>query len=162
MRALVPVAVLVALAWPAAAGDRDFDAVVRSVESNLHVRRTRIPMLGIAKLFIRVSNPSGVKQLDLAVFEDVRLSRDSIRNLDKAVREATGERWTPMVRVRERGEWTTIFARPDGEDRMRLLIATVDSDDAVVVHLSVNASQLAATLDEHPRYAKDFAGGDRE
>lgn len=158
MRALVPVAMLVALAWPAA-GNREFDAVVRSIESNMNVRRTRIPKLGLAKLLLRIGNPSGVKQFDIAIFEDVRLSRDSVRDLDKAVRKATRERWIPMVRVRERGEWTAILARPDGENRMRLLIATVDSSDAVVVHVSVDASKLAATLDEHPRYAKDFTRG---
>ncbi|MGE5488406.1 MAG: hypothetical protein ACM3ZB_11385 [bacterium] len=104
------------------------------------MRRTRIPMLGLAKLFVQPGDPSGVRLFDIAIFEDVRMSRDSVRNLDKAVRETTRERWIPMVRVRERGEWTAVFARP----------------------YVLDTSKLAATLDEHPRYARDFARGKGE
>ncbi len=159
MRALVPIAVLVALSFPAAAGDRDFDAVVRSVESNLHVHRMHIPLFGLAKFVIRASHPAGTKQLDMAVFEDVRLDEHSMQKLDRAVRSAIDEHWTPMIRAREHGEWTVIYARPDGEKHLRMLIATVNSDDAVIIQLKVDAGELFSGLDENPRYAKLYVHG---
>lgn len=159
MRALVPIAGLVALSFPAAAGDRDFNAVVRSVERNLHVHRTHIPLFGLAKFLVRVSHPAGARQLDMAIFEDVRLEEHSIQRLDTAIRSAIDGHWTPMIRARERGEWTVIYARPDGAKHLRMLIASVDSHDAVVVQLEVNAEQVFSDLGANPHCAKRYVHG---
>jgi hypothetical protein len=153
MRALIAAAILLGLGIPARAGDPDFDAVVRGIESTFQTRRTHIPLFGVAKFFVKVSRPGGAKQLDLAIFEDLKIERSRLQDLDDTVRKAAGERWSPMVRVRSREEWVTIYARPDGKKDMHLLIATVEPGEATVIRLKVDAAELARMIDESPRGA---------
>ncbi|HWR51022.1 MAG TPA: hypothetical protein VN428_07935 [Bryobacteraceae bacterium] len=153
MRALLAAAILLGLGIPARAGDRDFDAVVQSIESTFQTRRTSIPLFGVAKFFVKISRPGGAKQLDLAIFEDLHIGRSRLQELDQTVREAAGERWSPMIRVRDRQEWVTIYARPDGKKDMALLIATVEPGEATVIRLKVDAAALARMIDESPNRA---------
>jgi hypothetical protein len=143
-----------------AAGDGDFKAVVRSIESNFGARRMRIPMFGFARFFINVARPAGVRNLDLAIFENLHISSNRFQDLDDAVRGAAGGRWQPMVRVRERNEWVCIYARPDGKNDMRLLIATIEQDETVLVHVKVRPETLARILDEDPRRTPCLGGSE--
>jgi hypothetical protein len=143
-----------------AAGDSDFKAVVRSIESNFDARRMRIPLFGVAKFFINVARPAGVRSLDLAIFEDLHIPATRFQDLDDAVRKAAGGRWQPMVRVRERNEWVCIYARPEGKNDMRLLIATIEPDETVLVHVKVRPEKLARMLDRNPRRTGCLGGSE--
>ncbi len=155
MRTLLAAVLLIVVAGPApASGDRDFDAVVRSVESNFQTRRMRIPLFGVAKFFVKIARPSGVRQLDMAIFEDLQISPSRLQDFDDTVRAAAGERWTPMIRIRERHEWVCIYARPEGKKDMRLLIATIEPDETVLVQVKVRPDVLAQMLDEDPKGTK--------
>ncbi len=161
MRALLAGILLLGLVPPApAAGDGDFNAVVRSIESNFGARRMRIPLFGVAKFFVKVARPHGVRQLDLAIFEDLSISQSRLQHLDSAVRAAAGDRWLPMVRVRSHEDWVCIYARPEGKKDLRLLIATVEPDETVLVQVKVRPEVLARTLNENPRWTKCF-GSDK-
>lgn len=162
MRALVAAAILLGLGIPARAGDRDFDAVVKSIEMNFQTKRTHIPLFGVAKFFVKVSRPGGAKQLDLAIFEDLKIERSRLQDLDDTVRKAAGERWSPMVRVRSHEEWVTIYARPDGKNDMHLLIATVEPGEATVIRLKVDAAELARMIDGNPERAGKCLAWDRD
>ncbi len=158
MRALAAGVLVIGLSIPAW-GDGHFEAVVRNVESQFGVRKMRIPLFGVVKFFVRAARPVGVKQLDVAIFEDLRLSRSDMEDFDAAVTSALGGAWRPMVRVRERGETTCIYAQPDGKD-LKLLVATTGHDDTVLVEVKVNPERLARMLDESPRRAgKCFGSG---
>ena len=54
------------------AGDREFDAIVRRVETRCDTRHTRIPFFGLANFVVKVVHPAGASDLKLAVFEDIR------------------------------------------------------------------------------------------
>lgn len=156
-RAVSAAVLALALAAPVLGADRDFDAVVRNIESSFGTHRMHIPLFGVVKVFLRIARPAGVKQLDLAIFEDMHGTGPGLDALDAAVRGAIGPEWQPMVRVRERREWTCIYAKPSGKD-VRMLVATVDSEDTVLVHFKVNPERLARMLDEHPGRAHKCLG----
>lgn len=162
MRRFLFAAPLVLLLVPAAsAGDRDFNAVVRGVESNLGIRRTRIPLFGTMMFFVKVARPGGVKQLEMAIFDEVKYSPPDEARFDELMRSAVGDRWSPMVRVRSRRdhEWTYIYVRPDGRD-FKMIIATFERDEAVLMHLKVKPEALLDSLDE-PEHAGRRLGGER-
>lgn len=155
-------AVLVVLLFAAnlcPAGDRDFDAVVREFETQFQTRRTHIPMLGLAKFVVRVARPEGVKQLDLAIFEDFHAPDGS--DFDAIVRHAAGSRWQRIVAVRSRAdrERTYVYARTAGKD-WNLLVATLEENDATLVRVKVNPDQLARMLCEPEHMASSI--GSRE
>jgi hypothetical protein len=161
MKHLLFAAPLVLLLAPAASANDDFKAVVRGVESNLGIRRMRVPLLGTMMFCARVVRPGGVKQLDIAIFEDLNYSPPDPERFDAVMRTAVGERWSPMIRVRSlRGEheWTYIYARPDGRD-WKMIIATFEPDEAVIVHLKVKPEALLGSLDE-PEHAGQRLSGD--
>lgn len=141
---------------PAAPGaDADFNALVRGIESHYGTKRLHIPLFGVAKLFVRVARPEGVKQLDLAIFEEIHYARPDEQEFDELVRKAVGERWRPMVRVRSRAdnEWTYIYAQEAGGD-VRMLIATFEPSEAVVIQYRVSTRTLLAMLDHPDRIGK--------
>jgi hypothetical protein len=162
MRRLLFAAPLVLLLGPAAsAGDRDFAAVVQSVESNLGLHRTRIPLFGTVMFFVRVARPAGVKQLEMAIFEDANYSPPDAERFDALMRSAAGERWSPLVRVRSRrdDESTYIYVKPDGKE-FKMIIATFERDEAVIMHLKAKPEALLDSLDE-PEHAGKRLGGER-
>ncbi len=140
-------ALLLAFPVAALAADVDFQALVNGIETRFNTKRMRIPLFGVAKFFVKVSRPHGVKQFDMAVFEDARFGPLDERELDEFVRRTVSENWRPMVRVRSRGsnEWTCVYAKEAGRD-IRLLIATFEPSEAVVMQYKVNAQRLMEML----------------
>jgi hypothetical protein len=133
---VAPLALLFAAS--AAAGDPDFDTIVRRVESDLGIRRTPIPLLGLATLVVNAAEPAGVKQVDVAIFNDLDYSPPAAARFDEIMRQATGGRWSAVIRVRSRRdhEWTYIYAKPDGPD-WRILLANFEPREAVIVETRV-------------------------
>jgi hypothetical protein len=149
MRARVAVGfVALALAAAAPAGDRDFDAVVRGIESHYGIKRASIPMFGPVRLIVKVARPSGVQQLDMALFEKAPREAPDAGDIDSVVERAVSQRWRPVVRIRSRdGESSYVYYREDGRN-FRLLVACFDGDEAGVVQLSVPPDKLAEWLRE--------------
>jgi hypothetical protein len=89
-----------------------------------------------------------VKSFKLAVFEDVTRGGD-VSGLGEAVGRSLGPGWRPLVRVRAgRGaEQTHVYIREAG-DNLKLMIVTLDGDQATVIRAKVNPEALA-------RFARD-------
>lgn len=150
---VVPLAVLFAAS--AAAGDADFDTIVRHVESGLGIRRTQNPLLGLASLVVKAAQP-GVKQLDLAIFDELDYTPPAAARFDEIMRHATGSGWSSVIRVRSRrdGERTYIYAKPDGKD-WRILLANFEPREAVIFETRVTPEVLLRSLD-HPKDADNL------
>jgi len=132
-----------------AAGDRDFDALVRGIESDYGVSRTRIPFMGMVNFFVKVSRPGGGRDLRLALFETARLN-----SLDNDLEHRLAPGWRPFVRVISRGrETTAIYANPTGK-HFKLLIAALEAHETTLVQVSVSQSALRAWLTDPIRQAK--------
>lgn len=132
-----------ALCWPALGAERDFQAVVGAIETRLGVRHTHIPMMGLAKLFIRASAPSGARAFELATFEDLSYSAGNMRDFRAAVSRALGDSWLSMVQVQAQGrsEYTGIFVKGQG-GRLHMMIATIEAREATVLEIQLSPAQL--------------------
>jgi hypothetical protein len=141
---LLPLAALSAAL--AAAGDADFDSVVRHIETGLHIQRTHVPLLGLANLVVR-SQP-GVKQLDMAIFDNLDYSPPAAARFDEIMRDASGGGWSALLRVwsRRKSESTYIYAKPDGKD-WRILLANFEPHEAVMIETRVTPEVLLRSLD---------------
>jgi hypothetical protein len=153
---------LLALAAPlASADDQEFQAIVRGVEARLGVHRIHIPLFGLATFFVRVAHPRGVHRLDMAMFENPATTPDDSLWFDDVMRTTADRRWSTMIRVEDRrkGEVTYICARPDGNN-WKMILATFDPHDAVILNLKVKPDVLVASLAE-PRDARHCLNSDR-
>ncbi|MET0647125.1 MAG: hypothetical protein ABW208_10930 [Pyrinomonadaceae bacterium] len=150
MRYAVPAALLLAfvLSAPATARADDFDAVVKNVRAACGGKKVRIPFLGLAGFATKIVRPAGVKSFKLAVFEDLTRTGD-VSRLGAAIGQSLGPDWRPLVRVRAgRGaEQTHVYVREAG-DNLKLMIVTLDGEQATVIRAKINPEALA-------RFARD-------
>ncbi len=139
---------LLALCIPAVLPASEFDALVREFSRQTGSEQTRIPFFGLARFVVAVSHPAGTSDLKLAVFEHPNvLPGDFASVTDRVV----GGAWNRIVRVQsKKGESTNIYTRRDG-NHLRMLVATVNNDDAVFVELRIRPQELMKFVDEHRR-----------
>ena len=136
------------LSTPATARADDFDSVVKNVRAACGGRKVRIPFLGLAGFATKIVRPAGVKSFKLAVFEDLTRPGD-VSGLGAAIGQSLGPQWRPLVRVRSgRGAAQThVYVREAGDD-LKLMIVTLDGEQATVIRAKVNPEALA-------RFARD-------
>jgi hypothetical protein len=107
--------------------------------------------MGFAGLTVKVSQVGGVKTMKMAIFEDQQLRGSGSDNeFDEVMRKALRSGWSPVVHTwsRRSGEHTYIYARSDGRD-LKVLLATVEPNEAVVMQLKVDPEKLEAFINEH-------------
>ena len=138
--------ILLAIWIPALLPASEFDELVREFSRQTGSPQTRIPFFGIARFVVAVSHPAGTSDLRLAVFEHPNvLPRDFAKVTDGIVRGG----WNRIVRVQSRkGDSTNIYTRREG-NHLRLLLATVDGDDATFIEMRIRPEALMKFVDEH-------------
>ena len=143
MRTLAAICLLLA-PLPVLAKDFHFRDAVEDMERDLGARRLRIPLWGLIKIAaFPVYRPMGVKDFDMAIFEDARW-----RGEEPALFRRLGAGWRPMLRVKERnGEYVVIYARDEGS-WVRMLMLTVGGDDAVMAQFKMRPSGLMVFLSQ--------------
>jgi hypothetical protein len=129
-------------------GDWEFDRVVKAIESHYGTKRTHIPFLGVANLFVKVARPAGASEFKLAIFED--LQSPASADLDYFM-----SGFNPVVRVhsRHKRESTYIYAGEIGRST-KMLIATFNANEATVIQVKVNVDTLLNWLDK-PELARN-------
>jgi hypothetical protein len=145
------------------AGDWEFDHVVKAIESHYGARRTHIPFLGLASFVVNVAHPAGASGFKLAVFENLRSApgyRDRVE-LDRFMDglSSGGLHRVVCARSRRDGEATYIYVGEAG-NLTKMLIATIDRDEATVIQVKVNIETLLKTI-ESPEHAGKWAGDAR-
>jgi hypothetical protein len=133
---------------PASAKGDDFKSVVQNVRAACGGKKVRMPFLGLANFAAKLVRPAGVKSFKLAVFEDLSMSGD-LTGLGAAVGRSLGPEWRALVRVRaDRGAAQTyVYVREAGQN-LKLMVVTLDGDQATVVQAKVSPEALA-------RFARD-------
>jgi hypothetical protein len=147
----------------ARARDKEFGTLVHYVESHYHAHRQYRFLIGFASMAVNIAHPYGVKGMKLALWEDAKIKANGdADDFPAVVRAGLAEDWQPMVRVwsRHAGERTVVFAKPDGNE-MKLLVATIDQEDAVVVQVKINPDNLSKYIDDWTTRCRHDRRGDR-
>jgi hypothetical protein len=158
---LIPVC-LVALAVPAAVlargGETGFNGVVDQIESQYHVRATRIPFMGLVSFMARRASHGAAANLHLAEFENFSASIDD-DELSRMVDAKLGAGWERVVRETSRSgrEQSLIYMRPEG-DRMGLFVLDKDGSELDVVEVSVDPRHIDSEIGHYAHHAGDKSG----
>jgi hypothetical protein len=143
------VAALLAPAPSAFARD-DFGKIVHHIEANYHVHRQHRFVMGLAGFTVRFWHIGGVKSLKGAIFENQRFTNAaSDMRFDEIVRAAMDSGWQPLVQSWDRrtGERTYIYAQDLGKD-MKVLVVTLESNEAIVLQVKVDPRKLDEFIEE--------------
>lgn len=141
--------VVVSLSADQARAD-DFGRIVRHIEVNYHVHRNHRFLMGFAGLVVKFSHVGGVKGFKAAIFEDQHLdATDADARLDEIVQSASEHGWHPLVKSysRRSGEHSYIYVQDQGKD-IRMLIVSVEPNEAAVLQLKLDPDKLAKFMDE--------------
>jgi len=127
-----------------AAASDDFGRIVHHVEANYHVHRQHRWVMGLAGFTVKFWHIAGVKSFKGAIFENqpfVNAASDT--RFDEVVRAAMDSGWQPLVQSwnRRTGERTYIYAQDLGRD-MKVLVVSLESNEAVVLQVKVNPEKL--------------------
>jgi len=144
MRRRVLAGVMICAALPLASWGSEFDWMVREFSRESGMEPVHIPFFGLVRFAVAVVQPAGTSELNLAVFEHARLDPERFRQMADS---ATGRLWKPMIRVRSNTESTNIYGQTEAQ-RLRLLIATLDKDNATFVQVRVKPEELMKFVDE--------------
>lgn len=151
-------AALLLLAVAALPLHADFASIARAIDAQKGVKRIWIPFLSIARVAVRMIEPQGVHDFQLATFEGA----DDLdpRTLHEIIRTKAGAGFVPLVRVwsRKSSEWSFIYARPSARaDRLELMILAHDDGDTVLVRVDVDPTIVARELKDRPRNVTNVA-----
>jgi hypothetical protein len=123
--------------------DWEFDHVVHAIESHYHVKRTQIPLMGVANFMVKVVRPAGTTGFKLATFEDLQADDRDPLDLDRFMDEVSsgGLHRLVVTHSRPQGESTYILAGEVGKST-KMLIASFERNEATVVEVQVNVEEL--------------------
>lgn len=125
------------------AGDRDYDAVVRHIQQQYKADKQKTPGMGLARFFVKIAHPAGLKSIRITVFEKLSGATDDA-NLSAVLRDKLSADWQPLIRVysRKEREQTFVYARPSGND-MEFFVVAIDDEEATVVKAKVDIDSAA-------------------
>jgi hypothetical protein len=140
-------AVLLLAATAACGADREFDRIVSAIEHHYGVKRTHIPLMGLANLFVKVARPAGTSSFKLAVFEDLPPAAGDgdgdRRELDRLMDEiSSGGLHAIIVTHSRRDEESTYILAGEIGKSSKLLIATFGRREATVIEARVDLETL--------------------
>jgi len=142
-------ALFLAAAGAAYSAGHEFDRVVSAVEKHYGVKRTHIPLMGLANFVLKVSHPAGTSGVKIAVFEDLPSPSgpDELADLDRFMDRICEGRLHPLVVTRSRaaGESAYILTGEVGKST-QMLIATFERHEATVIEATVNIETLLKLL----------------
>jgi hypothetical protein len=145
------------ISWSAAsAADREFEQIVKAIESQYGVKPTHIPLLGLGNLFLKTAHPAGVSGFKVAVFENLG-DRGDHGDLDSVMgRIDSNLHAIVQVHSRPSGESTYIFMGNPGKST-RMLIASVEDHEATVMEVKLDTEALLRFLRD-PDHIGDTLG----
>jgi hypothetical protein len=163
MRLLRVAAMLLACTGAAAAG-REFDRVVKAIETHFGATRTHIPMMGLADFVLKVGHPAGASGFHIALFQDLQTDLDEDRQveLDRFMDTLSSSTLRPLIRTRSLpdAEATYIFCGDTGKTT-QILLATFNRREATVIEVKVQFETLLRWI-QHPDEAGKALNPDRD
>ena len=156
-RRALDILLVVALAAPCFANDREFKSVVNTMETQYGVHQMHIPLLGFATFCLKMAGTPGASGLKLAVFQHMPRPRGSSdQEFEEKVTASLGPSWQRFVRVRSRedNQFTIIYTN-GGEKDVEMMIVAIQPDNATVVQVKLKASDLKRWIDDPEGMAQD-------
>jgi hypothetical protein len=159
----IEILLVIALAMPCLASDREFKSVVSAIEAEYNTKHMRIPMLKLATFGLHVAGTPAPSDMKLAVFEHLDLPLDaSTGEIERKINSAMGGGWHPLVRVkaRDEGQFTLIYANTD-EKKMKVMVIVLQPENATVVEVTLKESDVKKWIKD-PKSLGEGSSRDRD
>ena len=149
------------LLWAARpSGDADFHLLVDRVSS--YYKKRPMPFMGLLCFPVNVVNPHGVRNLKLAVFENVDSSGlPKGQDFDAFLQSVAGRSYRPFIRVYDNrsAEQTFIYRRMRGENDFEVLVVSLERTEAVIVEMRLDIAAMSKWVADPASRGRDSAHG---
>ncbi|MFL6215157.1 MAG: hypothetical protein ACJ74J_14830 [Blastocatellia bacterium] len=142
---------LTLVAGVALAEDKSYSQVVKHIKSSYRAKQQGFfGMMMLARFAVKMIQPAGVKNFKVTMLRELDYSEGPSPNskeFQTYLRDKIAPNWTPLMTYsapRER-QWTYVFSTQEKED-IKLLIVTVQKQDAVVVQAKFSPAKLTEFL----------------
>ena len=139
---------LALLAGVALADDKSYSQVIKQIKSSYRAKQQGFfGMMVLARFAVKVIKPAGVKNFKITMLRELDYSAGpppESKEFHAFLRSQIGPEWMPLVTYsapRER-QWTYVYALQEKED-VKLLVVTVQKQDAFVLQAKFNPAKLA-------------------
>jgi hypothetical protein len=135
---------------PAAPARAGFSEVLHALEERYHVHESYPLLFGLARAAVLIARPEGVSDLQLATFEGQRLADSA--GVAAIMRAHAGEGFQPIVQTwsrRSGGEHSLIYAHPETDGRVAMMIFAQDHEDTVLLRVVVSPEKFLAAVKDH-------------
>ncbi len=120
------------------------EAIVKHLKTKYKAKKVKIPFMWLAKFAVNVVRPAGVKSFSFTLYEDLQFSKETLdMEMQKAMRDALGAEWSPIMRVRSRGGQQVYMYMREDEKNVRLMMVTIENNQAAVIRAKFNPEKLA-------------------
>ncbi len=135
----------------ATAKGNEYDAVCNHLKTKYQAKKVKIPFMWVARAFVGVFRPAGVKSFKVTIFKNLQFSPETLNEEMKlTMRDSFSSDWTPILRVRSaKGEQVYMNMRESGNN-VKVLLVSIQKDEAVVVRAKFNPDKLVAFM-ENPK-----------
>lgn len=131
--------------------DKEYDAIVRHLQTTYQAKKVKIPFMWLARFAVKVVRPAGVKSFNFTLFQDLKFSSATLdEEMKQAMQNSLSPDWIPIMRVRSRdGQQVYAYMRENGND-VKLMLVTIDKEEAVLIRATFNPDKLAEFIN-NPR-----------
>lgn len=144
-RVLIATALFLMMSAIALSAHAGFRALTEEISMNGDLDRVRVPFMGLGRIFVKITQPDGVRDLRLAVFEK-RPGAATVDLDDLVRRHVDMDQWNRMIRTSSKGDHAHIFFQERGE-HVGLFIAASDGREVVIIELELDAERFAREME---------------
>lgn len=158
--AILSVALLQMLPAAARAGDSEFHSLVERMSD--YYQKSPVRHMGWLNFFSNRFTSGGVSNFQMAIFDGVEVSpTHPSEDLASSLASLVGPSYQPFVNVHNvrSGEWTCIYTRESGKEKIEMLIISVDSSDAVLMKMLLKPEAMREWVDEPLERGRDARRG---
>lgn len=159
--ALLASVVLLSVGATPVAARNEFDAVCDHLEDHYGAKKVHIPFMWLARFAVGIIRPAGVKSFKVTIYRNLKYSKDSLDgDMRSLMEEAFSDEWSPVLRVVSKdGQQVYLNMREKGKN-VKILMVTVENDEAVVVRAKFNPDKLAEFIDNPKIFGISLDGKD--
>ena len=148
---IVAVILISVLSGSVRAGDNSFSSVVRHIKSNYRAKQQGFfGAMMLARFAVRVMRPAGVKNFKVVLLKDLDFSDQPGRSeFQAAARQVISNEWQPMVQYNsiKQNQYTHVYYTQE-KDNVKLLVVTLQKDQAVIVQAKFSPEKLSKFIDD--------------
>jgi hypothetical protein len=133
------------------AGDHSFSSVVSHIKSNYRAKQQSFfGAMMLARFAVKVVRPAGVKNFKVVLLKDLDFSEKAGRSdFQSEARNVISSEWQPLVQYNsiKENQYTHIYYAQENDD-VKLLVVTLQKDQAVIVQAKFSPEKLSKFIDD--------------